>query len=317
MKNIIARPFLKWAGGKTQLLEQIESNLPDEIKNGEITKYVEPFVGGGAVLFYLLSKYDFNQIVINDINEENILSYIVIKNKATELINILRNIENEYINLIPEEQEKYYYNKRELFNQQKKAINYNIVIDEQEIDDEAILHASLMIFLNKTCFNGLYRQNRKGEFNVPFGKRKKPTICDEKNLKAVYEILKNNNIIFKWGDYKGISDLIDKNTFVYMDPPYRPLSKTAGFTDYSKEPFSEECQIELSKWFSLLNEQKKAKLMLSNSDPDNTCEGDTFFFDNYKEFKDNVIKVSAVRNINSKGSGRGAITELLIMNYRK
>lgn len=314
MKNIIARPFLKWAGGKTQLLEQIENNLPIELKQGKIKRYVEPFVGGGAVFFYLIEKYDFEQVLLNDINEEVILTYSIIKNQIDELITNLKNIEEEYFNLELEEQGEYYYNKRKLFNEQKKVLNYIEIIQNENFSEESILHASIMIFLNKTCFNGLYRQNRKGEFNVPFGKRKKPTICDINNLQAVNKVLQKN-VLLKCGDYKDTQDFIDGDTFVYMDPPYRPLSKTSGFIDYSKEPFNEECQIELSKWFYFLNESKRAKLMLSNSDPDNTCKGDTFFIDNYSAFKENIKKVKAVRNINSKGNGRGAITELLITNY--
>lgn len=312
--NVIARPFLKWAGGKTQLLEQIENNLPIELKNGKIKKYVEPFVGGGAVFFYLMSKYDFEQVILNDINEDIILAYTVIKKDIDNLIISLSDIEKKYLNLDEAAQEKYYYDKRELFNSQKKLLNYKDAISNTLFNDDFISHAALMIFLNKTCFNGLYRQNRKGEFNVPFGKRKKPTICDTQNLKAVHEVL-SNKVILKLGDYKGTEKYIDENTLTYMDPPYRPLSKTAGFTDYSKEPFNEECQIELSRWFYHLNEQKRAKLMLSNSDPDNICEGDTFFKDNYGAFKENIKKVKAARNINSKGNGRGTITELLIMNY--
>lgn len=315
MKNV-ARPFLKWAGGKTQLLSQIDDNLPQELKNGKIKKYVEPFVGGGAVFFHLASNYNFEQVILNDINEELILTYIVIKKEPKKLILSLRKIENEYFVINKEEQDKYYYDKRNEFNDQKKIFDYKSIFDNEELTDEAIYHASLMIFLNKTCFNGLYRQNRKGEFNVPFGKRKHPTICDEENIMAVYKLLKTHNVIFKYGNYKDIGDLIDEDTFVYMDPPYRPLSKTSGFTDYSKEPFNEECQIELSKWFYFLNESKNAKLMLSNSDPDNTCTDDTFFYDNYKNFKRNIIKVKATRNINSKGNKRGAITELLIKNYK-
>lgn len=305
MKKIEAKPFLKWAGGKTQLLDEINKRLPEEINTNKVTKYVEPFLGGGAVFFHLAARYDFEQVVLNDVNKECILTYKVIQSNVDDLIAGLSKIEDKFFGLESmDDKDKMYYMLRDTFNNGKIAIDYN------NFSSEWIEHAAIMIFLNKTCFNGLYRENRKGLFNVPFGKRKNPTICDEQNLKKVSYALKGVKLTSL--NFEELGQFIDNKTFVYMDPPYRPLNATSNFNDYSKEPFNDESQIRLAEWFRKLDEDNKAFLMLSNSDPTNTDPDDDFFDKLYKGFT--IERVKASRAINSKGSGRGEIRELLITN---
>lgn len=303
MRNLEARPFLKWAGGKTQLLSQIKEHYPQKLVQGKIKKYAEPFVGGGAVFFELCKSFEFEQIILNDYNEEIVLVYKVIQNNVEDLIAHLQQIEAQYLKLSLENQKVMFYSIRDKFNEEKKTIDY------KNFSYNWIGHAANLIFLNKTCFNGLYRLNKKGLYNVPFGKHKKPTICDSENLKNVGIALKGVTLL--QGDFEQLTNYIDDSTFVYMDPPYRPLSNTASFNDYSDSPFNDDSQRRLAAWYKLLN-NKQAALMLSNSDPTNTDSEDTFFEDLYKPF--NINKVSASRAINSKGSGRGNISELLITN---
>ena len=298
MKSV--KPFLKWAGGKTSLIPQITKYFPFELKNEKIEKYVEPFVGGGAVLIDILQKYDVKQAYAFDINKDLINCYNVIKYKVEDLIQKLDKKEKEFLPLRIYERQKYFYDIR---------TKYNSYFLNDELDVE---RASEFIFLNKTCFNGLYRVNKSGKFNVPFGKYKNPTICDSRNLRNLSILFKNT--IFKYGDYKESESLIDENTFVYFDPPYRPLSVTSGFTSYTKEDFNDENQKELAKYYNKLN-VKNAKLMLSNSNPKNTDENDDFFENIYKGF--NINEVSAKRMINSNAKGRGEISELLITNYKE
>lgn len=302
--NNNAKPFIKWAGGKNQLLDQFNDYFPERLKNGEIKKYVEPFVGGGAVFFYLNSIYNFEKVVLNDINEEIVITYKVLQNNVYEIIQFLNEIQKSYLALDSlDKKSEFYYNERILYNSEKKSIDYTTY------NNQWIEHAGRMIFLNKTCFNGLYRLNRKGEYNVPFGKHKSPTIFDEKNLIQVSKTLEN--VILISGDFENVSDHIDSQTFIYVDPPYRPLSATSSFNDYSKEPFNDESQVRLAKWIKNMN-NKGAAFMLSNSDPKNVDEKDTFFDELYKEY--NISRVYAGRAINSKGNSRGKISELLILN---
>lgn len=304
MINSKAKPFLKWAGGKTQLLQQIKEHYPKELSEGKLTKYVEPFLGGGAVFFELNKTFDFEEVILNDISTELIITYKVIQNKIEELIDELNKLETEYMNKSFENKEIMFYEIRERFNHQKHTI------DLEEFSSDWISLASKMIFLNKTCFNGLYRVNKKGDFNVPFGKYKSPNICDTENLRNVHLALKDVILLNK--DFEELTDYIDENTFVYMDPPYRPLNGTSSFNDYQKSSFNDESQIRLAKWFRTLD-SKNAYLMLSNSDPTNTDPNDLFFEELYSGYQ--IHKVTASRAINSKGSGRGAINELLIVNY--
>lgn len=293
----ILKPFLKWAGGKGQLLHEIEKYY--SFHDNNITKYAEPFVGGGAVLFDILNRYNFDEIYISDINAELIQTYKTIQNNVDKLIEQLYIYQIEYQRLDKEERKEYYMKKRARFN----------ILKISDLKNN-IEKAALMIFLNKTCFNGLYRVNKKGEFNVPMGAYKNPLICDEKNLRLVSERLKDVQIIC--GDYKESYNFIDEHTFVYFDPPYRPLTETASFTAYTENRFNDDKQIELAKYVKILDE-KGAKIVVSNSDPKNTNEKDNFFDDIYAEYK--IKRVAASRMINSNSLARGKIKELLISNF--
>lgn len=293
-----AKPFLKWAGGKGQLLSEIEKYYPFENKN--ITKYAEPFVGGGAVLFDILSKFNLEEVYISDINEELVNTYRIIKNNINGLLCLLKQMQNEFIPLDVDKRKYYYLTKRTRFNDLK-------LNGDESINTEK---AALMIFLNKTCFNGLFRVNRKGLFNVPMGSYKHPMICDEANLRAVSEKLQRVKIVC--GDYQQSENFIDKKTFVYFDPPYRPLNDTANFTAYTENLFSDKEQIELARFVGKLNE-KGAKVVVSNSDPKNYNIEDDFFDKIYAAHK--IKRVEANRMINCNGEARGKIKELLIANF--
>lgn len=293
-----ARPFVKWAGGKGQLLEVLKSQLPKGLGTS-IRKYAEPFVGGGALLFALLNEYSFDEVYICDNNKELINAYSVIKSHCGELIEILTNMQNEYCSFESNEKKQcYYYEQRDRFN--------SLVLG----NETCVEKAALFIFINKTCFNGLYRVNRKGGFNVPFGKHENPTICDTDNLLKISEILQNVSI--KSCDYHDVLNFADENTFVYIDPPYRPLNATSGFTSYTEDQFNDKNQIELAEMYKELSDMG-VKVMLSNSDPHNVDESDNFFDDLYANFS--ILRVEASRMINSKASSRGKVKELLIRNY--
>lgn len=298
-----AKPFLKWAGGKTQLIEQITERLPNQLHTGEIDSYVEPFIGSGAIFFHLIQNYSIKKAYISDLNADLILTYIVIKNNVESLISSLREIRDHYYSLEEEKRQEYFYEKRERFN---KIKNLNL----NEIGLVEIEKASLLIFLNRTCFNGLYRVNNKGGFNVPFGRYKSPKILDEDNLRVVSTVLKD--VIIKCADYKESESFIDSSTFVYFDPPYRPINETSSFNAYAGE-FNDMHQYELGAYFSKLDVEKKAYVMLSNSDPKNHDENDDFFDELYNKYR--VERVKASRRINSKASSRGEISEILVMNY--
>ena len=296
----IVKPFVKWAGGKNSLIPQITKYYPFELKNGFIERYIEPFVGGGAVLIDILQKYEIKEAYAFDINIDLINCYNVIKNNVEELINELDKKEKNFIALNDEERQNYFYDIRAEYNSYK----LNDKLD--------VKRASEFIFLNRTCFNGLYRVNKDGKFNVPCGKYKNPTICDYNNLRNLSELIKN--VIFEYGDYRKSEKYVNNNTFVYFDPPYRPLSVTSGFTSYTKEDFNDDNQKELAQYYNKLS-LKNAKLMLSNSNPKNVNENDNFFEDIYKGFY--INEVSAKRMINSNAKGRGEISELLITNYEE
>lgn len=297
-KIIEAKPFIKWAGGKSQLLHEIRKYYPFDEK---INRYCEPFVGAGAVLFDVLNSFDLKEVYISDINKEAINSYKVIRDDVENLIELLEEFQNEYKDLTHEERKVIYYKNREEFNRLKVLKN-----------SDSLKRAALFIFLNKTGFNGLYRENMRGLFNVPIGSYKNPKILDEDNLLNVNKKLQNVEIIH--GDYKKSSDFIDNNTFVYFDPPYRPIKPTSNFTSYSKDSFTDEDQIELAEFFKQMD-KKSAHLLLSNSDPKNYDLNDDFFDDLYKGF--NIKRVKASRTINSNKNERGQIYEVLINNYGK
>ena len=290
--------FLKWAGGKGQLLSEIEKYYP--FADGKITKYAEPFVGGGAVLFDILSKYDLDEVYISDINAELANTYLIIRDNIDKLIAMLTVMQNEFVPTDTELRKAYYLTKRERFNDLKVNGDETINIEK----------AALMIFLNKTCFNGLFRVNKKGLFNVPMGSYKNPMICDEDNLCAVSEKLQNVTIVC--GDYRKSADFIDENTFVYFDPPYRPITDTASFTAYTENLFNDEEQIELARFIDDMH-QRGAKMVISNSDPKNSNTEDDFFDNIYSSHR--IKRVEATRMINCNSKARGKIKELLISNF--
>ncbi len=296
----IVKPFVKWAGGKSKLIPQLTKYYPLELKNGIIERYIEPFVGGGAILIDIVQKYEVKEAYAFDINMDLINCYNVIKNNVEELILELSNKEKQFISLDSNDRKQYFYDIRTEYNSYKPDENINIK------------RASEFIFLNRTCFNGLYRVNKDGKFNVPCGKYKNPTICDSNNLRDLSKLIKD--VIFEYGDYRKSEKYVNSNTFVYFDPPYRPLSATSGFTSYTKEDFNDENQKELAIYYNKLN-LKNAKLMLSNSNPKNVNKDDNFFEDIYKGFY--INEVSAKRMINSNAKGRGEISELLITNYEE
>lgn len=295
--NNEAKPFLKWAGGKGQLLSEIGKYYPFAEKK-HIKKYAEPFVGGGAVLFDILNKHSVDEIYISDINAELINTYITIRDNLDELISRLKAMESDYLAKDADARKKAYLEARARFN----------VLKRDGIRDAEA--ATLMIFLNRTCFNGLYRVNKAGDYNVPMGAYKNPQICNEDNLLNVSKKLQNANIVC--GDYKDSASFIDAKTFVYFDPPYRPLTKTANFTSYTEQLFDDNKQLELANFVQDLD-NKGALIVISNSDPKNTDENDNFFDDAYS--KQNIRRVAANRMINRNSDARGKINELLITNF--
>lgn len=297
-ENVRAKPFLKWAGGKGQLLTQIQKYYPFSDKN--ITKYAEPFIGGGAVLFDVLNRYEISEVYISDVNTELINCYCTIQLCVEDLIHVLLKMQEEYLPMSQEERTRYYAEKRDRFNILKCG-------EKKECDVEK---AALMIFLNRTCFNGLFRVNKKGLFNVPMGAYKKPAICDTQNLRVVSQKLKNVTIVC--GDYKLSERFVDKNTFVYFDPPYRPLTTTANFTAYTESEFDDEKQVELARFARTLD-AKGARIVISNSDPKNENTEDDFFDALYSSQK--IHRVEASRMINCNKASRGKIKELLISNF--
>ncbi|MDG4950742.1 DNA adenine methylase [Weeksellaceae bacterium KMM 9724] len=298
MTKIVAKPFLKWAGGKTQMIEQIENLLPENIFEKNFT-YIEPFVGSGAVLFWMLEKFpNLQSAIINDINQDLTNCYISIKEDVDGLITILSDWQNEYYLASENEVEKkeYYYAKR---------TQYNLRNSNQTTQ------SALFIFLNRTCFNGLYRVNRKNEFNVPIGSYKKPLICNKENLIAVSEVLQRVEILN--GDYSDTLNFASDNTFFYFDPPYKPLSETSSFNSYAKDEFNDLEQIRL-KEFCVKLDNLNHQWILSNSDVKGKNPNDNFFDDLYADF--NIHRVNARRSINANPNKRGKLTELLITNNK-
>lgn len=294
---MLIKPFLKWAGGKGQLLNKIRPLYPQGLGN-QINKYIEPFIGGGAVFFDIISSYKLDKYIINDINKELINTYKAIQQDIHSLLEYLSKITSYYKKLSTEERNLFYYNIRNKYN----SIVLNSCINVEK--------AALFIFLNKTCFNGLYRVNRNNQFNVPAGKYKDPAIYDKENLLNISQILQKVEIL--WGDFATTNNYIDNNTFIYIDPPYRPLTKTSSFTNYSTYIFDDKEQIRLSSFINDID-KKGAYILSSNSDPKNTSENDNFFDELYRT--KNIIRIEATRAINSNPLKRGKINELLISNY--
>lgn len=290
------KPFIKWAGGKTQLLPAIESHLPLGFSTQKEITYIEPFVGGGALLFHLLHTYpNITRAVINDINPHLINAYRVIKEQPEELITILSEMQMKYHGLKSQElQKEYFLQVRQEFNEKALSI----------VED-----AAYMIFLNRTCFNGLYRENSKGDFNVAFGKYKNPGICDASLIRLNSSVLQKVEIL--QGDFSQIENHTDEHTFIYFDPPYRPINP-ASFTSYSKENFNDREQVRLKEFFKRMSE-KGCFLLLSNSDGSAIDPNNTYLDQLYEDFI--ISRVFARRSISSDASTRGPIPELLIRNY--
>lgn len=299
-----AKPFLKWVGGKRQLLGQFEKLYPIELKIKKIKNYYEPFVGGGAVFFDIAQNYEVENAFLYDINDELILTYLVIQKDVQRLIEFLFRYDKQYKKLSEEDRKQYYYEIRENYNLQRFNIDYN------KYSDNWIPRAAQTIFLNKTCFNGLFRFNSKGEFNSPMGKYKNPKILDEQNLLNVSMLLEIATI--KKADFTEVRNDMKEASLVYFDPPYRPISKTASFTSYSKFNFQDDEQLKLAGLFYELDQQGH-KLMLSNSDPKNTNPDDDFFETIYSSY--NITRVNAKRSINSNGTKRNSIKEIVVTNY--
>ena len=300
----VVKPILKWAGGKGQLLEQITKYLPKELIEGKIDYYIEPFIGGGAVFLGIAQNFNVKEFYLSDINSELILLYQTIQKDVGSLIEELKKIEKEYLILSEENRRIYFLNKREIYNNYKEKINI------KTFNSYWIKRSAEIIFLNKTCFNGLFRVNKKGYFNVPFGDYKNPKICNTNNLVLASKLFQRATI--ECSDFSKIQRLVKPQTFVYFDPPYRPLNKTSSFKSYSHFDFNDDDQKRLAKFYRDLHSQG-TKLMLSNSDPKNSDNNDIFFDELYFGF--NIHRIQANRMINSKASGRGAISELLITNY--
>ena len=295
-----AKPFLKWAGGKGQLLSQLEEHLPADLQRQAFT-YIEPFVGGGAMLFYMLRKFpNITHAVINDINSHLVTAYRVIKEHPDELIRRLSDLEHEYFMLPDEEAKKeYFLNVRNIFN-------------VSPLDD--VDRTKYLIFLNRTCFNGLYRVNAKGKFNVPFGRYINPTICNAETIKADSELLNIVDVTILNGDFeRTIDEMGEGLNFVYFDPPYRPLNATSSFNSYAKEDFNDDEQIRLRDFCVRISERPNVRWMLSNADCSAKNPEDTFFEDIYADF--HIHRVYASRAINANPTKRGKLTELLIKNY--
>jgi DNA adenine methylase len=302
--NSIAKPFLKWAGGKSQLLDKFLDFYPAELKSGLLTNYYEPFIGGGAVFFDVAQRYNIKSAFLCDINQELILTYLVIQQDVFKLIEVLDTFSKNYTKLDEVAQSRFYYKVREEYNRNRLNINY------LSYSEDWILRAAQIIFMNKTCFNGLFRFNQKGEFNVPAGRYKNPKILDESNLLNVSKLLSIAEI--RNAGFETIENGVKENSFVYFDPPYRPISKTSAFTAYSKFKFGDEEQKQLAALFNRLNKMG-IKQMLSNSDPKNNDPGDNFFDELYCQY--NISRIPARRMINSDATKRNAINEIVVTNY--
>ncbi|SHE50670.1 DNA adenine methylase [Mariniphaga anaerophila] len=283
------KPLVKWAGGKTKLLPQLSGLFPPDIEDYDT--FIEPFVGGGAVLFYMLRTYPkIKNVVINDINQKLMNVYFTVKENPLEIIAELQKLQNQYWELNELEQKEFYLKKRDRFN---------------FCTSSPLENAVLFIFLNKTCFNGLYRENKKGHFNVPFGKYVKPVICNRDTIINLSALLQKITILNN--DYANIIGNLKGKTFIYFDPPYRPLSKTSAFTSYTSDGFDDTQQKRLASFCHFLDFD--SKWMLSNS----SGIGDNFFQTQYNGFKFRQLK--ARRSISANAKSRGQVQELLITNY--
>ena len=286
-KNSQIKPFLKWVGGKTKLLSDIEKNLPKEIKKRKFN-YVEPFLGGGAVFFHLVQKFNIEKAYLNDLNNKLIDTYKHVRDRNPELIQKLKKIETDYYG--SSDKKMFFLEQREKFNNSQKSVQ----------------KSALFIFLNKTGFNGMYRENSRGEYNIPFGQMKDPVICNRDLLEKTGKLLKDKEVIFSSKSFeKVVAD--DKEVFYYLDPPYRPISKTSSFTDYTKSSFNDKTQLDLKKYCDKID-KKGSFFMQSNS-----YSEDGFFQKLYHNRKINNLKV--MRTISADGNKRNKVKEIIIRNY--
>ena len=296
--SIESRPFLKWAGGKGKLLSQLSAHLPKRIQHEAFT-YIEPFVGGGAMLFFMLQYFaNIRKVIVNDVNEDLILTYRTVKERVEELIQCLAKMEKDYLSN-PEQdvRSEIFYEIRERYNQRSSG---------------GVERAAQLIFLNKTCFNGLFRVNKQGLFNVPFGRYANPTICHAEVLRADSRLLQAANVEILQGDYSQVIQYVDGLTFAYLDPPYRPLDATSSFTAYAKGDFNDDDQRALAAFCRQLSD-KGCLWMESNADCSAKNPKDTFFEELYKDYR--LERVYASRFINANPEKRGKLTELIIKNY--
>ena len=300
-----ARPFLKWAGGKTQLLPQFEDFFPPELKTAGIRRYIEPFIGGGAVFFHIARTFPVREFHLCDVNEELILLYTVVQRDVEALIARVKELESAHLRKDETQRQEHFYQTREVYNCSKGDVPWG-----RYVKTPCVRRAAYMLFLNRTCYNGLYRVNRNGAFNVPFGRYANPVICDEDNLRSASRLLARAAITCM--DFHEIAQFAGPETFVYYDPPYRPISRTAHFTAYSRTDFSDADQQRLAAVFRAVHETG-ARQMLSNSDPKNVNPRDRFIETQYAGF--HVNRVRASRMINSKTDARGKITECVVTNY--
>lgn len=302
--NINVKPFLKWVGGKGQLVQRFSRFYPGELTTGQIENYYEPFLGGGAVFFNIASNHKLKSAKLYDINDELILTYQVVQKDVDKLMDFLERYRDYYLNLSYEKRKKYYYELRTNYNLQRFNIDY------KKYSENWIPRAAQVIFLNKTCYNGLFRVNSKGGFNSPAGDYKNPMIFDRENLANASKLLSYAEIIN--ADFKDFSVDEFEKSFIYFDPPYRPISSTANFTSYSKYEFKDVEQKQLASLYKRLD-RKGARLMLSNSDPKNIDPDDNFFDILYKDY--NIIRIPTRRAVNSVGTSRGEINEIVVTNY--
>lgn len=278
--SLAPKPFVKWAGGKRQLLPILTEYIPKKFDS-----YFEPFLGGGAVLFYLISENPKHKCFASDLNSDLILSYVTIRDRVEELIVALEDHSKNYF----ENPKQYYYKVRE--SNSKNQIE----------------KVARLIFLNKTCFNGLYRVNGKGEFNVPIGRYSNPNIVNKENLLAISHAIQSKDISIKCQDFTKALETAHENDFVYLDPPYQPVSHTANFTSYTNDSFCYNDQERLFAQFEKLD-SKGCKVMLSNSKSNEVL-------DLYSYYSNNIIEINSNRFINSNSKRRTGHYDILIKNY--
>lgn len=300
-----ARPFLKWAGGKTQLLPQLRRFYPADLDSGGVTRYVEPFLGGGAVFLDIMQRHAGLEAHLCDINPELVIAYTAVQRDPEGLIELLEAYRSRHAQLDEPGRAELFYARRRRYNEQKTSIDF------RSFSSAWVERAADLIFLNKTCYNGLFRVNAAGHFNVPLGRYLKVEIFDAGNIRAVSRLLQRATI--RLGSFEQCCGCVDSRTFVYFDPPYRPLNRTSNFTSYAADRFDDGDQRRLAAFFAELHASTGARLMLSNSDPKNSDAGDAFFDDLYAGFQ--INRVAASRMINSMTAGRGKITEILVTNY--